>query len=39
MPFDSKPAELIRAAKELGLEGVIAKRNGSGYEPGRRSGA
>ena len=39
MPFNVKPAELIRAAKELELEGVIAKRNGSVYEPGRRSGA
>ena len=34
-----KAAELIRAAKELQLEGVIAKRKGSLYEPGRRSGA
>jgi len=39
IPFDVKPAELIRAAKELQLEGVIAKREGSLYEPGRRSGA
>lgn len=39
IPFDAKPAELIRAAKELQLEGVIAKRNGSIYQPGRRSGA
>jgi bifunctional non-homologous end joining protein LigD len=39
MPFNVKPAELIRAANELDLEGVIAKRNGSIYEPGRRSGA
>jgi ATP-dependent DNA ligase len=38
-PFDVKPAELIRAAKELQFEGVIAKRKGSLYEPGRRSGA
>jgi ATP-dependent DNA ligase len=38
-PFDAKPAELIRAAKELELEGIIAKRKGSLYEPGRRSGA
>lgn len=38
-PFDVKPAELIRAAKELQLEGVIAKRKGSIYEPGKRSGA
>jgi bifunctional non-homologous end joining protein LigD len=37
--FDVKPADLIKAAKELELEGVIAKRKGSIYEPGRRSGA
>jgi ATP-dependent DNA ligase len=37
--FNAKPAELIRAAKELELEGIIAKRKGSLYEPGRRSGA
>jgi len=34
-----KPADFIRAAKELQLEGVIAKRKGSLYEPGRRTGA
>jgi len=39
MPFDAKPADLIHAAKELELEGIIAKRKGSCYEPGRRSGA
>jgi bifunctional non-homologous end joining protein LigD len=32
-PFDVKPAELIRAAKELQFEGVIAKRKSSIYEP------
>jgi bifunctional non-homologous end joining protein LigD len=37
--FDVKPAELIRAAKELEFEGVVAKRKGSLYEPGQRSGA
>ena len=37
IPFNVKPAEVIRAAKELELEGVIAKRNGSMYEHGRRS--
>jgi bifunctional non-homologous end joining protein LigD len=37
--FDVKPADLIRAARDLELEGVIAKRKGSVYEPGRRSGA
>jgi bifunctional non-homologous end joining protein LigD len=39
IPFDAKPADLIRAGTELGLEGIIAKRKGSLYEPGRRSGA
>jgi len=33
IPFNVKPAEVIRAAKELELEGLIAKRNGSIYEP------
>ncbi|HEV8721646.1 MAG TPA: hypothetical protein VGW77_13535 [Candidatus Binatia bacterium] len=37
--FEAKPADLVRAAKELELEGIIAKRKGSCYEPGRRSGA
>jgi bifunctional non-homologous end joining protein LigD len=37
--FDARPADLIRAAKELEFEGVIAKRKGSCYEPGRRGGA
>jgi DNA ligase D-like protein (predicted ligase) len=32
-------AALIRVIREFGLEGVIAKRNDSIYEPGRRSGA
>jgi bifunctional non-homologous end joining protein LigD len=30
---------LIRAVKEQGLEGIIAKRSASRYEPGERSGA
>jgi len=38
-PFNVKPAELLRAAKDLQLEGVIAKRKGSLYEPGKRSHA
>jgi len=37
--FDAKPADLIRAAKALEMEGIIAKRKGSIYEPGKRSGA
>ena len=31
--------ELIRAVREQGLEGVIAKRLDSSYQPGKRSGA
>jgi bifunctional non-homologous end joining protein LigD len=38
-PFEAKPADMIRAAKELELEGVMAKRKGSLYEPGRHSHA
>jgi bifunctional non-homologous end joining protein LigD len=38
-PFDVKPAKLVRAARELQFEGVIAKRKSSVYEPGQRSGA
>ena len=36
--FDAKPADLIRAAKELQL-GIIAKPKGSCYVPGRKSSA
>jgi DNA ligase D-like protein (predicted ligase) len=35
--FNAKPADLIQAAKELQFEGIIAKHNGSFYEPGKRS--
>ena len=37
--FDVDPDELLRGAKELGFEGVLAKRKDSLYEPGKRSGA
>lgn len=37
--FETGPAELIRAAKRLGFEGIVAKRRDSLYEPGKRSGA
>ena len=37
--FESAPAKLLRAAKEHGFEGIVAKRKHSLYEPGRRSGA
>ena len=37
--FRASANELIKAAKETGLEGVIAKRAESRYESGERSGA
>jgi bifunctional non-homologous end joining protein LigD len=37
--FHAAPAKIWKEVKRLGLEGVIAKRVGSEYEPGRRSGA
>lgn len=37
--FDVTPAELMDAVREKGMEGIVAKRRGSFYEPGRRSGA
>ena len=37
--FDVSPDELIRLIPENDLEVIVAKRRGSLYEPGRRSGA
>jgi len=37
--FDATPKQLIAAAKQAGLEGVIGKRSDSRYESGDRSGA
>jgi bifunctional non-homologous end joining protein LigD len=37
--LQADPADLVAAGKEQGLEGFIAKRRGSVYEPGRRTGA
>lgn len=37
--FDVEPADLMQAAREQGLEGIILKRPGSSYEAGLRSGA
>lgn len=37
--FETEPAELLAAARAQGLEGIIAKRPGSTYEAGKRSGA
>src|SRR5258707_3352843 len=34
---EKRGVELFRLAKEKGLEGIIAKRKGSTYQPGRRS--
>ncbi|HVV02182.1 MAG TPA: non-homologous end-joining DNA ligase, partial [Verrucomicrobiae bacterium] len=37
--INAKSAELVRAMKARGLEGIVAKRRDSKYEPGRRGGA
>ncbi|MES1194363.1 MAG: non-homologous end-joining DNA ligase [Opitutus sp.] len=37
--FAVPPADLLLSVRQQGLEGIIAKRPGSVYEPGRRSGA
>lgn len=36
--FETEPAALLEAVRQQGLEGIIAKRPGSLYEPARRSG-
>ena len=38
-PIEAPPARLIREMKARGLEGLIAKKRESHYEPGRRSGS
>jgi bifunctional non-homologous end joining protein LigD len=38
-PLAADPDDLIRAAREQGLEGLIAKRSSSVYEVGQRSGS
>jgi bifunctional non-homologous end joining protein LigD len=38
-PLPGTPAQITTAVKRLGLEGVVAKRVRSRYEPGRRSDA
>jgi bifunctional non-homologous end joining protein LigD len=37
--FEFPAQEVVRAAREQGLEGIVAKRKDSLYESGRRSGA
>lgn len=39
MPLEFDADTVLKAIAEMGLEGVIAKRKTSIYEPGRRSGA
>ncbi len=36
--LEAGPDELVRAAKEQGLEGIVAKDSSSFYEPGERTG-
>ena len=38
-PLPGSPGDISAAVKDLGLEGVVAKRRRSLYEPGRRSDA
>ncbi len=38
-PLPGTPASIERAVRRAGLEGVVAKRRSSPYEPGKRSGA
>jgi bifunctional non-homologous end joining protein LigD len=37
--FAGDPADLVGAAKDLGFEGIVAKRKNSFYESGKRTGA
>jgi bifunctional non-homologous end joining protein LigD len=37
--FDTSAADMLAVVREQGLEGVVAKRRDSFYEPGKRSGA
>ena len=37
--LDASPTELVRVAKEIEFEGIVAKRKDSVYESGKRTGA
>ena len=37
--FETSAAHMLAVVREQGLEGVVARRRNSPYEPGRRSGA
>jgi bifunctional non-homologous end joining protein LigD len=36
--FDISPDDMVAAVRQQGLEGVVAKRRDSLYEPGKRTG-
>ena len=38
-PLDARLSDLVHSVKAQGLEGLVAKRRDSRYEPGERSGA
>jgi bifunctional non-homologous end joining protein LigD len=38
LPLDCDPASLIEEVRYLSFDGIIAKRKGSAYEPGKRTG-
>src|SRR5207249_2918894 len=38
-PLDARLSDLVHSVKAQGLEGLVAKRKDSRYEPGERSGA
>jgi bifunctional non-homologous end joining protein LigD len=37
--FDGDQEQIVAAVQAQGLEGIVAKRKGSAYEPGKRTGA
>jgi len=37
--INATPSDLIRVAREVGFEGIVAKHRTSCYEPGKRTGA
>ena len=38
-PLDARLSDLVHSVKAQGLEGLVAKRRDSRYQPGERSGA
>ena len=37
--LEGKPADLVKIVREVGFEGIVAKRKDSQYESGKRTGA